>query len=125
MEPQFQSARIQVEENAGNIAVDLMPGWTMKDEWYSFAGNPRDRGADVVATLDEATYIPEGRGGQDLRMGEDHPIVWTQCVGKGRSLYTAIGHRPEVYHIPENLILLRDGLRWAAGQGQSGCNSVE
>jgi type 1 glutamine amidotransferase len=123
MEPQFQDADIHVEDHAGKIGADLRPGWTMKDEWYSFAANPRKSGAQVVATLDETTYSPEGRGGQNLRMGEDHPIVWTRCIGKGRSLYTAIGHRPEVYHIPENLVLLRDGLRWAAGQGESTCSA--
>ncbi len=80
-------------------------------------------GASVVATLDESTYRPEGYGGQDLRMGEDHPIAWTRCVGNGRAMYTAIGHRPEVYQLPQNLKLLEDGLVWAAGQRNSGCSA--
>ncbi len=93
----------------------------MSEEWYSFRESPRASGARVIATLDESTYEPFGRGGQDLRMGADHPIVWTRCVGSGRALYTAIGHRPEVYHIPENLSLLRDSLAWAAGTGATVC----
>jgi type 1 glutamine amidotransferase len=121
-DPQFQDARLHIEENPGGIGESLAPGWTMKDEWYSFASNPRDSGAAVVATLDESTYVPDGYGGQDLRMGDDHPIVWTRCVGGGRSLYTAIGHRPEVYHLPENLILLRNALVWTAGQGVDSCD---
>ncbi len=123
MNPQFQEARIQIEQTPMGIADSLAPGWTMKDEWYSFRNNPRDSGASVVATLDESTYSPEGRGGQDLRMGDDHPIVWTRCVGQGRSFYTAIGHRPEVYHIPENLILLRDALVWTSGKGEPACSN--
>lgn len=117
MEPQFQVARIQVEAHPSGIGAALQPGWTMSDEWYSFGNNPRDSGVNVVATLDEGSYAPVGRGGQDLRMGQDHPIAWTRCVGKGRAMYSAIGHRPEVYHIPENLLLLRDALVWTAGDG--------
>lgn len=115
MDPQFQVAQIEVEAHLDGIGAALVPGWRMSDEWYSFASNPRDAGVQVIATLDESTYTPEGRGGQDLRMGDDHPIAWSRCVGRGRALYTAIGHRPEVYHIPENLVLLRDALAWAAG----------
>lgn len=124
MEPQFQDARIVVEAHAGGIGADLAPGWTMNDEWYSFQDNPRASGASVVATLDENTYLPEGYGGQDLRMGEDHPIAWTRCIGNGRAMYTAIGHRPEVYQLPQNLKLLEDGLAWAAGQSALNCSDA-
>ena len=109
--------KIGFQQHSTGIGAALQPGWTMNDEWYSFGNNPRDSGAQVLATLDEGSYTPVGRGGQDLRMGEDHPIAWTKCVGKGRAMYSAIGHRPEVYHIPENLLLLRDALVWAAGDG--------
>lgn len=121
MDPQFQSAAVQIETTPSGIGEQLKPGWTMKDEWYSFASSSRDSGASVVATLDESTYAP----GQRLSMGDDHPIVWTRCVDNGRAFYTAIGHRSEVYHVPENLVLLRDALRWAAGQGASDCRAGE
>ncbi|MBY0421214.1 MAG: ThuA domain-containing protein, partial [Parvularculaceae bacterium] len=73
-EPQFHDARIVIETSKSGIGAGLAPGWTMNDEWYSFAESPRLKGADVVATLDETSYSPKGRGGQDLRMG-DHPIA--------------------------------------------------
>ncbi len=120
-DPQFQNAEILLEENTSGIGSSLKPGWTMKGEWYSFRESPRKSGAAVIATLDESTYLPEGRGGQNLRMGDDHPIVWQRCVGKGRAFYTAIGHRPEAYHIPENLTLLREAMYWTAGKGASYC----
>ena len=123
MDPQFQDAAIHIEKNDAGIAHGLMPGWTMKGEWYSFRESPRKSGAEVVATLDESSYQPEGQGGQNLRMGDDHPIVWRRCIGKGRSFYTAIGHRPEAYHIPENLLLLRDALNWATGQSKAFCKT--
>jgi uncharacterized protein len=113
MTPQFQDARVQIENSKNGIGKDLSPGWTMQDEWYSFAKSPRLTGASIVATLDEASYSPIGMGGQNLRMA-DHPIAWTRCVGKGRAFYSAIGHRPESYAEPHFVALLEQGIAWAA-----------
>lgn len=122
MGPQFQDARVVIDEDKSGIARDLAPGWTMKDEWYSFKTNPRASGADVIATLDESSYSPKGMMNQDLHMG-DHPIAWTKCIGNGRSFYSAIGHRPEVYSEPHNVILLEHGILWAAGAGATHCKA--
>lgn len=119
--PQFQDARVDIEKTKSRIGMANAPGWTMNDEWYSFEKSARELGASVVATLDESSYDPGDLRGRDLHMGDDHPIAWTRCVGNGRSFYSAIGHRSEVYHMPENLVLLRDGLQWAAGKGSSEC----
>jgi type 1 glutamine amidotransferase len=117
--PQFQAAKLKVDDAKNPIVQGLSPEWTMTDEWYSFKNNPRQNGADVMLTLDEATYLPQA-GKQDLRMG-DHPIAWTQCVGKGRSFYTAIGHRPESYSEPNTNKLIEQALVWAAGLGSDSC----
>ena len=95
MGPQFQDARVRLDDPQHPIARGLPAEWTMNDEWYSFKTNPRATGSRIVATLDEGTYKPAGMTG-DLRMG-DHPIAWSRCVGKGRAFYSAIGHRPERY----------------------------
>lgn len=122
-DPQFQTAKVNIEKHPDGIGKSLVSGWNMEEEWYSFQQSARHKkGVDVVATLDETTYKPIGHGGQDLAMGKDHPIVWTHCVGKGRSAYTAIGHRVEVYQVSENLTLLRDALTWAAGQTKTSCD---
>lgn len=112
MAPQFQDARVVVEDRKHPIAAKLPSDWVMNDEWYSFSTNPRAAGAHVILRLDESSYKPEGMG-QDLRMG-DHPIAWTNCLGKGRAFYSAIGHRPEVYSNAEHLALLNAALDWAA-----------
>lgn len=119
MEPQFQDARVVIASDA-HIGSDLAPGWTMNDEWYSFASNPAANGARIVARLDESTYSPVGRGGQDLRMG-DHPIAWTRCIGQGRSFYSAIGHRPETYSDANHVRLLEQAITWAAND-EVDCN---
>lgn len=112
--PQFQEARIVIEESPTSIGRELAPGWVMTDEWYSFKASPRESGAHIIATLDESTYSPKGMGSQDLHMG-DHPIAWSKCVGRGRSFYTAIGHRPESYSEAHTVKLLEHAVAWAAG----------
>lgn len=120
MAPQFQEARVVVTDPASPIVRDLAPGWTMTDEWYSFRPNPRASGAHVLLALDETTYSPRS-GEKDLRMGKDHPIAWTRCIGDGRSFFSAIGHRPEGYSEPHYVRVLEAGIEWAAGAGASRC----
>jgi uncharacterized protein len=92
--------------------------WRMTDEWYSFRTNPRTIGANVLLTLDESTYKPDGPMGMDLRMG-DHPLAWTNCLGQGRIFYSAIGHRPETYSHPQNVALLEAAVGWATDKRTS------
>jgi uncharacterized protein len=123
MAPQFQSARVIVDDTHDPINAGLGPAWQMTEEWYSFAASPRTKGVHVLARLDETSYSPVGFGDQNLRMG-DHPIAWTQCLGAGRSFYTAIGHRPESYSEPHSLALLDRGIAWAAGLGTTHCPAI-
>jgi len=122
MSPQFQEARVVLESAGSGVGRGLAPAWTMNDEWYSFKNNPRATGATVIATLDESTYSPVGMAGKDLHMGADHPIAWTRCVKDGRSFYSAIGHRPEVYSDVHHLQLLEQAIRWAARMGRTVCS---
>jgi type 1 glutamine amidotransferase len=121
MSPQFQEARVVIEDASNGIARGLPTAWTLEDEWYSFKNNPRATGATVIATLDESTYSPVGMAGNDLRMGADHPIAWTRCVVDGRSFYSAIGHRPEVYSDSRHRSLLQQAILWSAGKGATLC----
>ncbi len=118
MAPQFQEARIAV--NSAHPLAKALPGeWRMTDEWYSFRTNPRTVGANVILTLDESTYNPVGPMGVDLRMGKDHPLAWTNCIGRGKMFYSAIGHRPETYSQPQYVTLLESAIGWAADKTQS------
>ena len=122
MEPQFQDARVVVENNSEGIGRGLPASWVANEEWYSLKSSPRESGATVIATLDESSYTPLGRGGQKLAMG-DHPIAWSRCIGDGRSFYSAIGHRPEMYREMNNLHLIKQGILWAAGEGGTVCSN--
>ena len=119
MSPQFQDARVVVEDSKV-VGKGLPAAWTMNDEWYSFRTSPRTTGATVIATLDESTYSQVGMMNQDLRMG-DHPIAWRKCIGRGRMVYSAIGHRPETYDEPNHVRLLESAIEWAALTGKGTC----
>ena len=70
--------------------------------------------------LDESTYRPrndEYGDVSDLRMGEgaiNHPIVWSRCPGKGRAVYSAVGHSDESYDDPHYVMLLKNAFRWVS-----------
>lgn len=118
--PGFQAAAVIVDDPQSWVTHGLPRKWTMTEEWYSFKASPRLTGAHVLLRLDESTYNPT-EGELDLHMG-DHPIAWTNCVGDGRSFYTAIGHRPESYNEPHVKLLQERGFAWAAGQGTTSCH---
>lgn len=123
LNPQFQSARVIVEDRDHPATANLPETWSHLEEWYSWEESNRAKGFSVLARIDESSYTPEMEFmGQkkDLRMG-DHPVLWKRCVGRGRSLYSALGHRAEAYTSPEVRSLLEGGLAWVIGAEGSGC----
>jgi type 1 glutamine amidotransferase len=82
----------------------------------------------VLLRVDESSYSPLMRlpwfmgGTRDLAMGDDHPIAWTRCAGRGRAFYSALGHQPSAYASPENLKLLEGAIAWAARLEGDGCD---
>ena len=123
MSPQFQRATVRIENRANPATAGLPDTLARTDEWYSFDKSPRKLGIDVLATLDETTYSPKGPFGQELAMGKDHPIVWARCVGKGRALYSAMGHTAESFAEPEYRRLLSGALGWVLRLEGQGCRA--
>ena len=124
MGPQFQQATIHVEAMEHPAMRHLEPSWERVDEWYSFAESPRGPGVQVLATLDESTYEPRMKimvFDRDLRMGDDHPIIWSHCIGKGRAIYSALGHQAEAYAEPSHLTFLEESIAWLMSTPASGC----
>lgn len=117
---EHQNAMLKVEGQSA-ITRGIAPGWSLKEEWYSFKKSPRGAGTRVLVTVDERSYDPID-GKRDIRMG-DHPIAWTRCVRNGRSFYSAIGHRPEVYADPSNELLMEQGIAWAMGRSDTKCRA--
>ncbi len=124
--PQFQQATIHIENPndpvKNPITSHLSSSWVRTDEWYSFAESPRAKGMNIIATLDESTYSPIDHKGTDLSMGEDHPIIWKHCQGKGRAFYSALGHTAESYAEPDHITLLEQAVRWTNGEIDEPCS---
>ncbi|HQR03331.1 MAG: ThuA domain-containing protein [Proteobacteria bacterium] len=122
--PQFQEATAIVEDTGSPVVQGLPTRWVRTDEWYSFAASPRLKGSHVLITLDERTYQPAMRfpfpislvkSNVDLRMGADHPVVWSHCVGRGRVIYSAMGHQASAFAEPAYQRLLENALIWETG----------
>ena len=114
--PQFQTATIDVEDRF-SAATSMLPArWTREEEWYSFTSNPR-RDVHVLLAVDERTYDPRGYGepGGSPPMG-DHPIAWCRHYDGGRSFYTALGHKGEYWTEPLLLGHVLGGIEMAAGR---------
>ncbi len=120
MDPQFQEARVVIEAPDDPVMQHLGTEWSRTDEWYSYAESPRKKGKTILATLDESTYSPKFFG-KDIRMGADHPIVWKQCIGSGRALYSAMGHTAESYSEPRFVEMMEQAVLWAADKEHGGC----
>lgn len=103
--PEFQAARVVIEDREHLATRHLGPHWHRSDEWYDFDRNPRPH-VRVLLSVDELSY----RGGG---MGGDHPLAWCQELDGGRSFYTALGHAPADYEESDFLEHLDGGLGWA------------
>ncbi|MEY2928210.1 MAG: hypothetical protein RL367_2687 [Pseudomonadota bacterium] len=111
--PHLATATIHVEATGHPVMAGVPALWSREDEWYSFDSSVRAKGYRVQATLDEATYERGGPGSDKLAMGKDHPIVWSHCTGKGRVLYSALGHSGESYAEPAFRTLTTNAISWA------------
>lgn len=115
MGPQFQEAKVMLENQWHPVVAELPETWLHTEEWYSWEESPRVEGFTILATLDEESYSPVQKiwgAENDLRMG-DHPVVWSNCVGQGRSAYLAMGHRADAFEQPQVRKLLRNAIAWS------------
>lgn len=121
--PQFQTASVVMENHDHPVAQDVPSVWDHSEEWYSWENSPRQAGFTVLATVDEDSYTPVQKAlwhQRDLRMG-DHPVVWSNCVGLGRTVYAAMGHRAESFQTPQVRQILENAILWALGQADQSC----
>jgi type 1 glutamine amidotransferase len=124
MGPQFQDAKAVVEDRTHPATLAIGESWIQNEEWYSFDASVRDKpGYRVLVSVDESTYSPQMKMlfmSDDIAMG-DHPVVWTHCVGRGRALFSALGHQASAYAMVENAKLLEGAVAWAARLEGAGC----
>lgn len=128
---------LKVEDPSHPATKMLGVSWPLVEEFYQFgtavwdAGRPtenisqvgrlhipmaftRDR-VHVLLSLDtEHTDISDL--GSEIKKGGDYPQAWSRTFGKGRSFYTALGHREDIWaNDPVFRAHVLGGIRWALG----------
>jgi hypothetical protein len=128
---------LKVEDPSSPATKMLGGSWPLNEEFYQFgtavwdASRPtenisqvgrlhipmafsRDR-VHVLLSLD-TTKMEIGDLGPEITKGGDYPQAWTRTFGKGRTFYTALGHRDDIW---SNDAVFRahvtGGIRWALG----------
>ena len=123
LDPQFQIASV-IADSQDHPVMDGIPAvWNHEEEWYSWDRSPRSAGFTILAVVDEDSYTPVQKflwHERDLRM-DDHPIAWSNCVGRGRTVYTAVGHTAGAYSNPPVRQFIENALAWALGETPGGC----
>jgi uncharacterized protein len=102
-----------VVDAAHAITAGLPAKWRHNDEWYAFTERPETRPMTMLLSLDESSVA--GTLPADQQLGY-HALAWANQVGTSRTFYTALGHTPESYSSPEFLMMLGQGIEWAAKQ---------
>jgi hypothetical protein len=119
-------AVMKVEDRNHPATRHLPEHWTLDDEFYQFTktvGVPGPtkvpaplafdrRNVHVLVSFDsERTNFAGAPAGWEK--GGDYPQVWSQNLGKGRTFYTAIGHREDLWRSdPVYRQLVTGAIRW-------------
>jgi type 1 glutamine amidotransferase len=125
---------LKVEDPSHPATKFLGGSWPVVDEFYHFGTAPWDaaRPKDNIDVL-FGNHIPMGfsrdrvhvllsldtsktniDGMPDVVKGGDYPQAWTRSYGKGRSFYTSLGHRDDIWpNDPVFRAHINGGIRWA------------
>jgi hypothetical protein len=127
---------LKVEDQNNPATKMLGPSWPINEEFYEFghavwdASKPtdnisavgrlhilmpfsRDR-VHVLLSLDTERTDLTGLAG--MVEGGDYPQAWTRTYGKGRTFYTTLGHRDDLWtNDPVFRAHVVGGIRWALG----------
>ncbi len=86
--------------------------FTLRDEIYQIKDFSRDD-VRVLLRLD-ASQLDLSRKGVRSK-DNSFPVIWARKYGKGRVLYSGLGHRQEVWERPEVQKMWQDQVRWSLG----------
>jgi YVTN family beta-propeller protein len=110
--PDFAKATVKIEDSSSPLAKGLPSSFAIeKEEWYTWSRSPRPN-VQVLATVDESSYVPNTM----IKMGGDHPVVWSNPRYKARNLYIFMGHHAGLFDDPNFVQLFRNAIFWGAGQ---------
>jgi len=106
----FVTAKVKVEDAKHPVMHGLPATFEIdREEWYTWDKSPRPN-VHVLATVDESTYTPDSK----IKMGGDHPVIWTNEKMKARNVYVFMGHRGEHFKNTNFTKLFHNAILWAA-----------
>lgn len=108
--PWHQRARLIVEDRAHPATQHLGDAFEITDEIYQFRDWSRAR-VHVLLRLDPRS-VDVARG---KRADGDYALAWTRAYGRGRVVYTALGHEPAVWADERFRAHLLGAILWALG----------
>jgi uncharacterized protein len=137
--PQGTIAVLKVEDQKHPATKMLGAGWPLVDEFYLFGTAPWDAArpdenidvlfknkipmgfsrdkVHVLLSLD--TERMDMSKQPNLKRGGDYPQAWTKQYGKGRTFYTSLGHRDDIWSGDAVFRAhINGGIRWALGLEQ-------
>lgn len=106
----FATATVNVEDSNHPVMKGVPKSFTVKDEeWYTYNKSPRPN-VHVLATVDENTYTPN----TNIKMGGDHPVVWSNEHMKARNVYIFMGHHPDLFENAAFTTIFHNAILWAS-----------
>jgi len=109
--PWHQRARLVVEDRTHPATRHLGDALEINDEIYQFRDWSRPS-VHVLLRLDPRS-VDVGRG---RRPDGDYALAWTKAYGRGRVIYTALGHEPGVWADGRFQAHLLGAIQWALGR---------
>lgn len=108
----FADGTVTVEDKTDPVMKGVSsPFPVLHEEWYTWDKSPRPN-VHVLATVDENTYKP----GTEIKMGSDHPVIWTNEHMKARNVYIFMGHHADLFENQAFTTIFRNSIFWAAKQ---------
>lgn len=106
----FALANVIVEDKTHPVMAGVKPVFAIEqEEWYTYDKSPRQV-VHVLATVDEKSYQPDSK----IKMGADHPVVWSNLNVKARNVYIFMGHSQLLFNNSQYRLLFKNAIFWAA-----------
>jgi type 1 glutamine amidotransferase len=119
--PWVKPVHVVVEDRKNPATAHLAENLWIRDEIYILDRSPR-AASRVLLSLDTRSAAepnisaPRPFNPTPNTFRPDHPLSWVRREGEGRVFATVLGHFGDVWHRPDYLQLLVQGIRVAAGR---------
>lgn len=118
----YEKTNVLVDSQAdSSIIKGITKEWPHADEWYVFFDNPREKGFNIICTIDGESIDPTANipfiaPNKTFGMGKDHPVAWCKQTGKGKTFYTSMGHEDIGWKDANFVKLIENAVLWTVSK---------